>query len=407
VQHLWERLDAAEAAEGGAPPSSAAFTFRTEERRVCAADGKVQYAAGPRENLWSLRLPVEAAAEETDQEVKRRKQEEAPTEEKKRVPRVALKDCVDAWAAAHVVDGRRWDHLGTVSPSSVSTKFANFPSYLLVQTQRYELGPDWTPVKIEAEVDVPSTIDLEGLRASGPADGEELVPEEQEDVAMPDAAAAPASPADDPLVAQLMDMGFGRNGCIRAVAATGGGDAAAATTWIFEHSTDEDFNDPLPAAAPTTAGPAAAGVDEAVVSSLTESLGMFTADQVRAALVINGGAGDRAADWLFSHMDDLDGAVAAAAPAPAPPPAPETNHPPDDGPGQYTLVGLVSHIGKNTSSGHYVCHLRRPSPDGGAERWVIYNDEKVAVSEAPPVLHAYLYLFRRADVAVAGAGRPE
>ena len=51
----------------------------------------------------------------------------------------------------------------------------------------------------------------------------------------------------------------------------------------------------------------------------------------------------------------------------------------------------VSHIGKNTGSGHYVAHIKR---DG---KWVIYNDEKVALSENPPLQHAYLYLFQRTD----------
>jgi ubiquitin carboxyl-terminal hydrolase 5/13 len=51
----------------------------------------------------------------------------------------------------------------------------------------------------------------------------------------------------------------------------------------------------------------------------------------------------------------------------------------------------ISHIGKNTGSGHYVCHVKR---DG---KWIIFNDEKVALSENPPIPHAYLYLFQRSD----------
>ena len=42
-----------------------------------------------------------------------------------------------------------------------------------------------------------------------------------------------------------------------------------------------------------------------------------------------------------------------------------------DGPGKYTLLGFVSHMGASTAAGHYVAHIRK---DG---RWVIYNDEKV------------------------------
>ena len=54
-------------------------------------------------------------------------------------------------------------------------------------------------------------------------------------------------------------------------------------------------------------------------------------------------------------------------------------------------MGFISHMGANTGCGHYVCHLFK---DG---RWVILNDEKVAVSENPPKELGYLYLFRRVD----------
>lgn len=42
-----------------------------------------------------------------------------------------------------------------------------------------------------------------------------------------------------------------------------------------------------------------------------------------------------------------------------------------DGPGRYTLLGFISHMGASTAAGHYVAHIRK---DG---RWVIFNDEKV------------------------------
>lgn len=63
----------------------------------------------------------------------------------------------------------------------------------------------------------------------------------------------------------------------------------------------------------------------------------------------------------------------------------------NDGAGKYTLVGFISHMGSNLGCGHYVCHLKK---DG---QWVIYNDEKVAVSVKPPRDLGYLYIFRRDD----------
>jgi ubiquitin carboxyl-terminal hydrolase 5/13 len=192
-----------------------------------------------------------------------------------------------------------------------------------------------------------------------------------------------------------MDMGFTMNGCKRALTAVGGSDVEAAMTWIFEHSTDPDFNDPLPEGGAGEQGCASGdtGVDEGVVMSLVENLGCFTVDQVRAAVKHCAGNAERAADWLFSHMDDLDGAIAsldssATAGASS---EPKTKVPLEDGQGQYRLVGLVSHIGKNTGSGHYVAHLKK----GG--KWVIFNDEKVALSKDPPIQHAYIYLFQRND----------
>lgn len=43
----------------------------------------------------------------------------------------------------------------------------------------------------------------------------------------------------------------------------------------------------------------------------------------------------------------------------------------DEGEGKYTLMAVISHIGKNTDHGHYVCHIRKNG------QWVLFNDEKV------------------------------
>ena len=47
---------------------------------------------------------------------------------------------------------------------------------------------------------------------------------------------------------------------------------------------------------------------------------------------------------------------------------------------RYSLVGFVSHVGKNTGCGHYVAHIRK---DG---RWVIFDDRKVHYSFACSLL---------------------
>lgn len=84
-----------------------------------------------------------------------------------------------------------------------------------------------------------------------------------------------------------------------------------AMNWVLDHMGDADFNDPLPSPkASSCAAPAAAAAaaDPTAVAMLT-SFG-FTERQAEGSLKATGGDAARAADWLYSHMDDLDAAVA-------------------------------------------------------------------------------------------------
>ncbi|VDP17097.1 unnamed protein product [Soboliphyme baturini] len=63
----------------------------------------------------------------------------------------------------------------------------------------------------------------------------------------------------------------------------------------------------------------------------------------------------------------------------------------NDGPGRYRLRGFISHMGSSVHSGHYVCHLLKDN------HWVIFNDEKVALSEKPPKEMAHIFLYQRIE----------
>jgi ubiquitin carboxyl-terminal hydrolase 5/13 len=432
-QHLLEKLARAELGAGdrlkskdGTGPalvSSYLFSYKTETRSVCEADNMIKYMNSPPETMLSLRIPMSKSIlpDSNMPDLKRQKSEDPGDDDKdkKDVPTVTFDACLDEWSAVTTIDDYRWPHLqNSISRATSQTQFVNFPRYLMVHMQRYKLGDDWQPHKIEVEIDVPKHVSLQKFKGLGPQEGEVLVPEETK---RNSESLAPSTTAiDEGALGQLMDMGFNMNGCKRALMAVGGSNVDAAMNWVFEHNDDPDFNDPLPER--DIAAPAAASgdpnVDESVVMSLVENLGCFTVDQVRAAVKHCSGAADRAADWLFSHMvrrkkieipynqfqphftsryvslqDDLDVAIAnldnSIATASHPSSKPTT--PLEDGVGKYDLVGLISHIGKNTGSGHYVAHLIK---DG---RWVIFDDEKVALSENPPIRHAYMYLFQRSD----------
>lgn len=180
--------------------------------------------------------------------------------------------------------------------------------------------------------------------------------------------------------------------CIRGVIwQVNNASSEAASNWLFEHMEDPDVNDPLPASSSTTTT-ATPGPDPEVVSQLMNLMG-FTEEQVRAALKATDNNSERAADWLFSHLDDMASAVAAVegrgggGGGASGGPVTEFN----DGEGRYELMGFISHVGKNTSCGHYVAHIKKEG------KWVIFDDEKVALSEHPPRDLAYMYLYSRSD----------
>lgn len=414
LQYLLEKVDEAEIAGSGirlhnrvdssgqVPTASNLFAFKTTSRLVCAEDNQVKYNENEPETILSLRVPMEKATEENvvnemEPEEKRQKSEVSEEETEKSVPTVTLKACFDAWSDSHSIDGLRWPHLNNIiSSATEQLRFSNYPRYLVVQIQRYQLGSDWIPRKLEVKIDVPDEIDLTHLKSLGPQDEDNIIPEESAKDEQPS-----QTVINENSLVQLMDMGFSMNGCKRALTVVGGNDVEAAMNWIFEHNNDPDFNDPLPETNDSAENLMNSveenvheNVDENSVSTLVESLGCFNADQVRAALKECDGAADRAADWLFSHMDDLDGAIAMLNSEEAKvtqDSAAISTVPLEDGQGRYALTGLVSHIGKNTGSGHYVAHLKKD------EKWVIFNDEKVALSAKPPIPHAYLYLFQRID----------
>ena len=83
---------------------------------------------------------------------------------------------------------------------------------------------------------------------------------------------------------------------------------------------------------------------------------------------------------MFSHVEDLDAAVAevygrannaASSAGSGSASGGDNSSILDDGDGKYTLRAIISHIGKNTDHGHYVCHILKNGV------WYLYNDEKV------------------------------
>lgn len=56
---------------------------------------------------------------------------------------------------------------------------------------------------------------------------------------------------------------------------------------------------------------------------------------------------------------------------------------------EYKLVAFISHMGTSTVVGHYVVHIVKNG------QWIIFNDNKISLSENPPKDLGYMYLYER------------
>ncbi|GFO16131.1 ubiquitinyl hydrolase 1 [Plakobranchus ocellatus] len=370
------------------------FRFQIEDKVTCTASKKVRYAS--RED-YCLSLPVPVDAAINKEEVKKYNEERAKTDATTLVdpksivrPIIPFSECLTAFLEPALVEDFYSSAIQAKTSALKSTRLATFPDYLMVQLRKFTIGDDWVPRKLDVSVQMPDTLELCHLRGRGLQPGEEELP-------------AGDSPPEPPLeiseatVTQLMDMGFPRESCKRAIFHTKNQGVEAAMNWVMEHMDDPDFASPFdPPQSGGGAGGGGGGASgpKAAFEPNPEGLGMlmsmgFSLEQATKALKATSNNMERAVDWIFSHADELDqpmetedaseGGAAAAAQLPKY----------KDGPEKYKLVAFISHMGTSTNVGHYVCHILR---DG---QWVIYNDEKVALSENPPKDLAYLYLYQR------------
>ena len=117
----------------------------------------------------------------------------------------------------------------------------------------------------------------------------------------------------------------------------------------------------------------------------------FTISQATKALKATSNNTERAVDYIFSHQDELDmediqESVAASSESSASNPLNKNCR---DGEGKYRLRAFISHMGSSSQVGHYVCHILKNN------QWIIFNDNKVALSQNPPKDLGYLYLYER------------
>ena len=224
----------------------------------------------------------------------------------------------------HEIDDKKCDkcnHLGTLSLQ----QFKNFPDYLFIAVNLDAPNNQGMIVKMKINVKLdPDNLDLTEYLCNI----KESVDEEK--------------------VNQLMNFGFSRAQCVRALQNVGSIDEAI--DWIIAN--------------PMEQSPAVKQVME---------MG-FTEAEAREALEESSGNVGFAIEWLFGPRKKKSVVE-------------KTN-----GKGVYELVGFVQHKGPSASCGHYISVVKQNG------NWILYNDEKVGIypPETPPEFgKGYIYLYRR------------
>ncbi|CAM6094678.1 unnamed protein product [Calypogeia fissa] len=379
-QHFLERVERSCASSPLEDPSRC-FKFCVEERILCSSSKKVRYTKKV-DNVLSLSIPLQDAVNNDEvfaYQTKQATQEQAGEKDDEEIirPRVPLAACLESFFAPEEVQ----DFFSTATNSRTTaiktTRLATFPDYLVLHMRKFVLDDGWVPKKLDVFVDVPDEIDISRMRGMGLQPGEELLPEagdEPKDV---------GPSANEDIVAQLIDMGFPRARCEKAALKTLNAGVEEAMNWLLAHLDDPDIDFLISSGQKNN--PVKNEYEEVHVETLI-AFG-FPADVARKALKVTGGDVERAAEWICTHPDDASAMELDVRNASESTRSPLLSLP--DGPGKYQLLAFISHMGTSTQSGHYVVHVKKEG------RWVIYNDNKVAMSGDPPKDMGYLYFFRR------------
>ncbi|KAI9303229.1 hypothetical protein BJ944DRAFT_204701 [Cunninghamella echinulata] len=362
-QYLCKTISQKEHATQSQDPTKL-FDFNLEHRLQCGKCNKVRYQISETSGI-SVNVPTKKINDNNNNDII--KEDNIKEGDTSLYEPVDFYECLDLFTSNESVEGYQCPNCNEKTIAQKSIKFKSFPEVLVIQARRFALI-DWVPQKLNIIVKFPEdVINFDKYVGHGKQENEELLPEENKtDDASFDALA----------LEQLMSMGFGENRCKRALLKTGNNGAEIAMNWLFEHMEDPDIDAPLE----STQGMKPEPTLEQI-STLCE-MG-FSPAQAKKALGETSNDTERALDWLFSHPDDQGEDV-------------NTNqdtsekvigdsNPPFD----YTVKSFVSHKGTSIHCGHYVAHVKK------GDEWVLFNDNRVAVTPNPPISEGYLYFLQR------------
>lgn len=318
--------------------------FVIEDRIQCSQSKKVKYTHRV-ESCLPLHVDIELATNKDEVEEYRKIISQKPEQVPDIVrPKIPLLSCIELFAKPETLSDFYSAAISSHTTAEKSSKISRFPRFFMFQMKKFQCGTDWVPKKLDVAFDVPEILDLEFLEGKG------LQPEEEEleesEGGPPEATSSgeysqssqPTIEPDSEAVATLLSMGIDVTQAITALKVCNN-DAQRAIEYIFDPDS-------------------------------------FNPNQQQQLVPAN-------------RTDTDFGSGQGLIVATRPDPLKMKLCGPDSKPKLYQLKSFISHMGPSTMCGHYVCHIKKD------ERWYIFNDNKVALSENPPKELGYLYFYER------------
>lgn len=246
-------------------------------------------------------------------------------------------------------DGCEQNQKGTYKQA----KIVALPNYLVIVANRLKLK-NWVPEKTECHISgMDEILCLEQFC------GVKTATETLEKKPMTMIAADPV------LLGELLMMGIEEEPARAALIACKNSSVDAAMTIIFEGGVCSEPVEP--------AGPSTESIETLMAAG-------FSGAKAKQALEATGGDLERAFDWIFSHPEE-----------------PQITLEISDSisfDSKFKLNSFITHKGSSVYCGHYVVHLKSE----GEDKWILYNDEKVAeaaMDDSFPIEDAYIYIYKK------------
>lgn len=266
------------------------------------------------------------------------------------------------------------------------------PDLLVLNVMRMQIDrSNWTVKKTSDPIRYDSTIFLNSYVTKH--DPNEIILEEPEEEETD--STSEFIPRENVLL-QLMEMGFSKNACRKALYYTGNlPEGEVAMQWLFEHIEDPDINNPLVIKNKNNNNSDHDSMYEEKAKEMIE-MG-FEYSICLKALKINKGDISSSIEWVFSHPDGVENSDIKS----------DTTEPirkqKDEHCGheemnnvKYNLLDVVCHKGNSVQSGHYV-EFHRDLID---QPWVLYNDEKMVQVDTEDEIkkNGYIYVYKRESI---------